>query len=395
MNHMKIKLYKNIIISLVLTIMVMLALSAYKCEAKEQKKIIMVYFYINVCKSCNEAEKSLNELSSIIKESGKNISPDIRMYNIENSRSYELLLKYIDYYKVPKEKGTVPILFLGNKYFQGKDEIEKGLKDVMSEDNIILETPILASLKINSAGLVEEKFSKINGIGVFFTGLVNGFNPCSLSMLLFFLSVLIARKGRIIGIGITFCLGKFIAYLALGTVMYKLLSTINMELYSTIIKVIMGAVILVIVVFNLRDYLAARKEQYEKIRMQLPKALRKKNHNWIKKLESLKDDRIIILLSFILGALIAVGEFLCTGQLYLATIIYILQNNPVMNMKALVYLLMYDLAFILPLVAVIIAVNRGREIFDISELFREKLAAIKLITAIAFLILGIIMVFLL
>jgi cytochrome c biogenesis protein CcdA/glutaredoxin len=392
---MKIQLYKKVMVTFLLIIITTLTLPSYRSDAKGQSKLTLVYFYLNLCKSCNEAEKSLKELSSIIRASGKDITPDIRMYNIENSRSYELLLKYIDYYKVPKEKSNVPILFVGNKYFQGKDEIEKGLKDVISEGTAIPETPLLASLTINSKAVVEEKFSKINGIGVFFTGLVNGFNPCSLSMLLFFLSVLIARKGRIIGIGLAFCLGKFIAYLALGTVMYKLLSTINMELYSTIIKIVMGAIILTIIILNLKDYFAARKEEYEKIRMQLPKVLRKKNHNWIKKLESLKDERIIILLSFLLGSLIAVGEFLCTGQLYLTTILYILQNNPVMNFKAFMYLLIYDLAFIIPLIAVIIAVNRGREIFDISELFREKLAAIKLITAIAFLVLGIIMVVLL
>jgi cytochrome c biogenesis protein CcdA/glutaredoxin len=392
---MKTKFYKKGIITILLIVIATLTLPAYQSGAKGQNKLILVYFYLNVCKSCNETEKSLKELSSIVKESGKDIIPDIRMYNLENSKSYELLLKYIDRYKVPKEMGKVPILFIGNKYFQGKDEIEKGLKDVISEGNNIPETPLLASQSINSKAIVEEKFSKINGIGVFFTGLVNGFNPCSLSMLLFFLSVLIARKGRIIGIGLAFCLGKFIAYLALGTVMYKLLSTINMELYSTIIKIVMGAIILTIIILNLKDYFAARKEEYEKIRMQLPKVLRKKNHNWIKKLESLKDERIIILLSFLLGSLIAVGEFLCTGQLYLTTILYILQNNPVMNFKAFMYLLIYDLAFIIPLIAVIIAVNRGREIFDISELFREKLAAIKLITAIAFLVLGIIMVVLL
>lgn len=389
---MKLNFVKSFLNMLLLILITLALLPAHLSKATKQNQLTLVYFYINVCKSCNEAEKNLNELSKIIKDNGKDMTPIVRMYDVGNSNGYDLLLRYIDYYKIPKEKGNVPLLFVGNKYFQGKDDIEKGLKDLISESTNIPETPLLSSLTINSKAIVEQKFSKVNGIGVFFTGLVNGFNPCSLSMLLFFLSVLIARKGRIIGIGLVFCIGKFITYLALGTVMYKLLSTINMEVYSTVIKIVMGAIILTIIIFNLRDYLAARKEKYEKIRMQLPKVLRKRNHNWIKKLESLKGERIIILLSFLLGALIAVGEFLCTGQLYLATILYILQNNPVMNFKAFIYLLIYDLAFILPLIAVIIAVNKGKEIFDISELFREKLAAIKLITVIAFLVLGIIMV---
>lgn len=100
----------------------------------------------------------------------------------------------------------------------------------------------------------------------------------------------------------------------------------------------------------------------------------------------------MMLFAFALGSIICFGEFLCTGQVYLATIVTVLQSNQNLSIKALSYLLLYDFAFIIPLLLIIYIIYRGKEIFQVSEGIREKLSWIKLINVFVFLYFGVLIV---
>lgn len=63
--------------------------------------------------------------------------------------------------------------------------------------------------------------------------------------------------------------------------------------------------------------MAAKHENYGKIKLQLPTALKKINHGWIKRISGLENAWLLLLVSFALGVFISVGEFLCTGQIFL------------------------------------------------------------------------------
>ena len=93
-------------------------------------------------------------------------------------------------------------------------------------------------------------------------------------------------------------------------------------------------------------------------------------------------------LSFGLGAIISVGEFLCTGQIYLATIT-VLQSGQALDFRAMIYFLIYGAAFVLPLILITVFIHKGREIFDLTEWMRERIL-IKLINAVVFILFGII-----
>jgi cytochrome c biogenesis protein CcdA len=99
-------------------------------------------------------------------------------------------------------------------------------------------------------------------------------------------------------------------------------------------------------------------------------------------------------MSFLLGIVISVGEFLCAGQIYLATIAYMIQNQRALTLQAFLYLLIYDIGFVLPMLIITVMIERGRELFDISEVLRKKLPLIKLIFAIAFVLLAVAIIFL-
>lgn len=72
---------------------------------------------------------------------------------------------------------------------------------------------------------------------------------------------------------------------------------------------------------NFLDFLSVRKSEYGKVRMQLPKKLRHLNHQMLKKASHMEGAFLGILILG-LGIAVSLGEFFCTGQIYMASILY-------------------------------------------------------------------------
>jgi hypothetical protein len=139
----------------------------------------------------------------------------------------------------------------------------------------------------------------------------------------------------------------------------------------------------------MKDYAAAKKEKYGEIKNQLPKMLRKLNQNLIQFFTGSRNGFILFAMCFLLGMIISAGEFLCTGQLYIATIALVAVSGSTLSLSAFLYLVVYAGAFILPLIAVIFVISKTREILDVSEFIRHRLHLIKLVNAILFLLAGV------
>jgi cytochrome c biogenesis protein CcdA len=360
---------------------------------------LIVYFYVSPCSACEETEsffKKLND-SYEVDNSGIKTSSNLKIkkYNIGDLKNFQLAMKYFEIYNVQEEDQKVPILFIGDSYLQGKDDIQKSLLDnVLAGTGLYTKDLIVDGVAPED---INERLSSYKYIGVFFTGLVNGLNPCSLSMLLFFLSMIAVKNVSTLKLGIAFISGKFISYFLIGILLFNILSQINGSWFSTvqsITKTVLLLICVILIVLNIKDYVDAKNEKYGKIKLQLPVALRKLNHSWIKKIFLVEDCRLLVLVSFGLGLLISAGEFLCTGQIYLATIIYVLQTSASLNVQAIILFIIYGIALIIPLLMLTILIHKGKEIFDMSELLREKIHVIKLINAIIFIIFALLLIFL-
>ena len=86
----------------------------------------------------------------------------------------------------------------------------------------------------------------------------------------------------------------------------------------------------------------------------------------------------------VLGFLVALGEFLCAGQLYLMRLLSALQTGE--NLPGL-HLVLYCAAFIAPSALLSALILRGRSQMEVSEFLAEHMAAVKLVTAAAMLLL--------
>ena len=91
--------------------------------------------------------------------------------------------------------------------------------------------------------------------------------------------------------------------------------------------------------------------------------------------------------AFVAGILISFLELACTGQVYLPTIIFV-SSIPELRLQAMLYLIIYNLLFILPLVVIFVLVYLGTTSKDLTTFLQEKAAAVKLAMAFVFISLG-------
>ena len=76
-----------------------------------------------------------------------------------------------------------------------------------------------------------------------------------------------------------------------------------------------------------------------------------------------------------LGMLVAAGEFLCAGQVYVAVLMANASHGTALP------LVVYSVAFLLPSLAVLVLVDRTRKIMDASDWLLKHMPMIKLLTA--------------
>ena len=347
----------------------------------------VMYFYLKPCHACEYTNQFLDGLEEKmgIKYPGFRIS----RYDVADIKSFNLLEKLIKKYNIPSEDNVLPIAFIGQKYLSGESDIKNG----MEQEIIDFYSNPKENMRYGSQEDFQRSIADLNCINALLAGFVNGLNPCSISMLLFLLSIVTIESKNVIKISSSYIAGKFLCYLLMGTLFFKLVGLIDVSLIGKIIKMLVLPLILLLIGLNIHDYFAARKEKYNRIVLQLPAVLRKYNHNLIKTVSSRNNLRYVILISFFIGIFVSAGEFFCTGQIYLISIVTVLNSGSGLNGKAFIALLVYNTAFILPLITVALVIYKGKALFDVSEMFREKLPAIKIVNAIIYLIIAFIVIF--
>jgi hypothetical protein len=84
--------------------------------------------------------------------------------------------------------------------------------------------------------------------------------------------------------------------------------------------------------------------------------------------------------TFVTGVLVSLIELACTGQVYLPTILFVL-GVPEMQAQAGLYLVLYNLMFVLPLVVVFVLAYFGTTSQQLGVLIHRHTSKIKLATA--------------
>lgn len=187
-------------------------------------------------------------------------------------------------------------------------------------------------------------------------GLANGFHPCAIAVLLFFLSLLYTIKrsrGEILKIGIAYIAAMYLTYFLIGAGILRAIiisdTPMVMGKIGSILVIMLGS-------FNLINHFWPQMP-----RIKIPKFAAPYFSEWMHK--------ATIPAATIAGALVALCAFPCSGGIYLAILSMI--SSKVSQTSGMIYLAIYNFMFILPLIA-ILAVAHNKKISEKLQIVQAK-----------------------
>lgn len=336
----------------------------------------VVYFGSSLCSEC----KALNEIDHAfdrIDDQGLSV----KKYIIEEDKSYTQLFRNYQFtYDVPLKSGSVPIIFVGESYFSGREAINQAI------DEGTLLTIIATEQAPEILSAPPSDFSLIYFI---LLGFVDGVNPCAIAMLLIFISLLgFTKKKRVLFmVSLTFIAAIFISYFLFGTILYQYLNKLQFLsfLVSVVPWIIIGLAAFLFII-NMYDFIVTILQKYNLVKNQLPSGIQKFNRKLMAKFTQKMEEesKWIYVITFFIGIVISFTEFLCTGQAYLTAILHLIHFTDHLS-RGILLLVVYNLIFVLPLIIITIIALKTQSVVSISNFMREKLHWIKLFNALVFL----------
>jgi len=278
-----------------------------------------------------------------------------------------------------------------------------GLKEIQSDflpavDKAINEQAITQEKKDNPVdlpALIEQRFQHLTLFSVLLAGLIDGINPCAISTLIFLISVLLIagfRNSRLIVVGITYCLASFITYTAIGFGLFRFIHSLEgLPIVRRGLELAMAGILIVMAYFSFRDawkYLLSKDPN--SITLKLPHRI-KLIMNSIMRLFSTA--RHALLAAFFIGVLVTLLETVCTGQVYVPTLVLIIKSGA-SPFLGLVYLLLYNLMFILPLVIVFGLILYGIKVQHLLDWSKRQVVKSKIIMGCLFVALALVLILL-
>lgn len=210
---------------------------------------------------------------------------------------------------------------------------------------------------------------------VIVSGLIDSFNPCAISLLLIYISMMFTlQKDRkeIFYFGLTYVISIYVTYLLIG------LGLLRAGTLFTSYPVSKAGAVLVIFfgLMNIKEYFWPNSPFSIRIPLKIRAVVSKYAY------------QATIASAVIVGILIGLYEFPCSGAIYLAVISML--SSKTSFATGLSYLLLYNLMFILPLIAIFaVATNKitTEKFINLQEQHGRKL---HLILAVAMIALGLV-----
>ena len=329
----------------------------------------ILFLYTPACERCVEAEAALDSLPQQVEVSRgqEKFTSRVTVRRVDLSAEPAFGEALFEAYSVPDEKRVTPIAFFSDRYLSGADAILARLADEVSLGWAVGGVPAVAA-----QGGAPGAGSLIQTVAA---GLTAGLNTCALSMLLLFLSLILEADRRAKLAAAAFLAAKFACYLLIGFALLKLMQRLDPGWLRPAARWTMTVLGAMLIALNLSDALHARRMELGGIRNQLPRGLRGGLRRVIGRFAR---SRWLIAASAALGLIVASGEFLCAGQLYLMRLLSAVQSG---ERGQGVMLAVYCAAFLLPSAAVTAAVLAGGSRARAASFFADHMALIKLLTA--------------
>jgi cytochrome c biogenesis protein CcdA len=346
-------------------------------SSEPPSKCILYFFGSSTCGECAEIKTTL--LKPLAKKYPDKL--DLRILDIDSDSGFQRVVAMEEMYRV---KASSPQeLFFPDTVLLGYESIMKHGKAMVKWYLAHPEKWEGRQVSIDKGQFVEtvkNRFQKFTFIEIVLAGLVDGVNPCAIATMIFLISFLAVQKrkrGEILAIGMTFTAAVFLTYLLLGLGAFKALSLLqSYHWIATGLRWFAVIFAVTVAVICFRDAIVfAMTGKAKDIKLQLPAALKTRIH---KTISGNLSNRSLVVGTAVTGFLVTLLEAVCTGQVYLPTIILMTQAQG-LKLTGWLYLLFYNFLFVLPLLIIMILAYFGLRWDELSRTTQKHLPLLKTI----------------
>ena len=341
----------------------------------------LVFFHEIGCSHCARTEAFLESIHP------RYPVLEILHYEIHDPESLDLLPKLLAAYGV--EEGAVPILFVGDVAVVGG--VFHGLEDEPfapsgRSEEIALERAIDLAVESGAPSpLARIDGSSTDGLAetltipaVIVAAAADSVNPCTFAVLVLLLGTLLVaeRKGHkslVLKAGFAFTTAIYVSYFLMGIGIFSAIQAAGIQrpfiLAVSCLAILLG-------LWNMKDYFAYGKW----FTIEVPQ-------RWRPTVKRLTASVVSVPGAFFVGVLDSLFLLPCSSGPYIA--ILALLSKTTTRTEGILYLLLYNLIFVLPLVAITLAVHFGFTTTARAERWRSaRLGKLHLISGVIMFLLG-------
>ncbi len=361
-----------------LVCLVVIVLSALAAAADPTT---LVVFHEIGCSHCDRTEAFLESIHPDY--------PDLEIlhYEIHESEALDLLPKLLAAYGV--DDGSVPILFVGDVSFVGG--VFYGLEDEPfapsgRSENLALERAIRLAIEtgaLSPLSRIDESSGRtlaenLTIPAVILAAAADSVNPCTFAVLVLLLGTLLVaqRKGRkalVLKAGFAFTIAVFVSYFLMGIGIFSAIQAAGIQ--RPFIMAVSSLAIL-LGLWNMKDYFAYGKW----FTIEVPQ-------RWRPTVKRLTASVVSVPGAFFVGIVDSLFLLPCSSGPYIA--ILALLSKTTTRAEGILYLLLYNVIFVLPLVAITLAVHFGFTTTARAERWRSaRLGKLHLVSGIIMFLLG-------
>ncbi len=354
-----------------------------------QEKVEFALFVSPTCVHCNKLKR---EYWPTLKEK-YNATVHFTEYDITTPQGNLIFQQTADRYGVPKDQRGYPAAAVGSTYLMGyPTEIGEYAEAAIEKAKLLHEKTNVALVAAEDVHRqARNTFQTFTFWAIIGNGLIDGINPCAFAVIVFFISFLTVYKynrKEIILVGSSYCVAVFMAYLLLGLGVFNFLYA--MRGFTYVIKgfyVATAVICLLFFLFSVYDFIIYKKtKKSDGMLLQLPLSLKTRIHKIMGFFlrDKQKSTVRLVLAALAVGFCVSLVEAVCTGQVYVPTCVLIMQD-PALRSRAASYLVLYNLMFIVPLVAVFVLALLGYESKGFNDFFKKHLGLTKVLLSLVFL----------
>jgi len=345
------------------------------------ERIDIIVYYGAGCPHCARMDALLDELKS---EYNLNIVKKEVYLDAKNRQ--EMFDLYMRFGKDPNE-GGVPTLLLENRSMIVGEVDKERMKEIIDEH--IANKSLSGIFTQQSFSPIEESdvTSRLTLVTLIGAAIVDSINPCTITVMVLLLgTILMIRGGRMMLLAASIFIGVvYISYLLMGLGIHHFV--VSTEATNIFYKIVTAAAF----ILSLMEFNAYFNYKPGFFAVEMPMFLRPILKNALKKLKAAGEDNnkeetvgkllkniFILLLTAIIALICSIFLLPCSSGPYLMVLGML---SKAVTLKVLMYLILYNIVFVLPMVIITIVIYIGRtSVEEISEMKEKYIKELHLIS---------------